>query len=562
MKHLFLLIFLLCITTPVFSQRIQRCENGLYGLAVVKNSGKVKWLAKPLYTLMESSNNGSYAVRDKNGLWGVITPTGTEIIPCSFQNKESAVEAYGFYLNPESKTYASNSYSNFGLIDNPSFTLERDYSKYIKEYVEQNINTWQKKGEFEKTSDYIKRVTEETRKAKVLELTREVCDECLSKAKDKELRMTLGEYDADNETFIVETKIGNIVIPVPITDAPNFKKNWSKIVSENSYDIVNGKIRLRSALFSLNNKILTSYNDNNQVLYAKANVHYNFDPIEVDLSNGHVNNNQPVISKYDINLGKSDIDVNIPCNKGSKEKTFALIIANENYREESQVSFAKNDGQAIYKYFSSTLSLPEKNIHIIDDATKNDMIRELDWLKNVGSAYGEIDVLVYYAGHGVPDERDGSAYLVPIDGVGTNIKTLYPLTEFYKELSEISAKSTIVFMDACFSGTKRGAGLLASARGIALKAKETAPTANMIVISAATGEETAWPYTEKGHGLFTYFFLKKLQSSNGDVTLGNLFNYVKDEVGKHSIVVNSKRQTPTVSVSQEYFEIWKDLKLR
>ncbi len=560
MKKLIVLLFVL-ISICANAQRIQRSENGLYGLAVTKNNGKIKWLAKPQYTSIENGKNSSYAVRNENGQWGVITSAGKEVIRCSHPNKEAAIEAFGFFLDPKSKNYASNSNANSSIINNASFTLDRDYTAYIKKYVEQNINAWQKKGEFEKTSDYVKRVTEQTRKTKAIELTKEVCDECLSKAKDKELRMTLGEYDADNETFLVETMIGNIIIPVPIKDAPSFKKNWPKIVSENTYDIVNGRIILRSAMFLLNNKMLTSYNDKNQILYAKANVHYNFDPIDVDISSGHVDN-KPLISQNNINLGKSDVDINIPTNKENNEKTFALIIANEKYREESQVAFARNDGLAISKYFNSTLGLPEKNIHFIEDATKNDLVRELDWLKNVGKVYGDLNVLVYYAGHGVPDERDGSAYLIPIDGIGTNTKTLYPLTEFYKDLGEVSAKSTIVFMDACFSGALRGDGMLASARGIALKAKEAATTTNMIVISAATGDETAWPYTEKSHGLFTYFLLKKLQSSKGDVSLGNLTNYIKDEVGKHSIVINSKRQTPTVSISPEYTEIWEDLKLR
>lgn len=547
--------------TPVFSQRIQRCENGLYGIAVIKNNGKVKWLTTPQYSFIENTNNGSFAVRNEMGQWGIVSSTGKEIVSCTCPDKEAAVEAYGFYLNPESKNFASNTYASAGIVGNASFTLNRDYTTYIKEYVESNINTWQRKGEFEKTSDYVRRVTEDTRKAKAIELTKEVCDECLSKVMDKELRMSLGEYDADNETFLVETIIGRIVISVPIAEAPDFKKNWPNIVSENTYDIVNGKIILRNAMFYLNNKMITSYSDKNQIPYAKANVHYNFDPIELDISAENPQNS-PLISQTDIKIGKSDVDMDIPSNKIDNDRTFALIIANEKYREESNVAFARNDGHAVSKYFNSTLGLPEKNIHFVEDATKNDIIRELDWLKNVGIAYGDINILVYYAGHGVPDEHDGSAYLIPIDGVGTNVKTLYSLAEFYKELGEVPAKSSIVFMDACFSGAMRGDGMLASARGIALKAKQPAPAANMVVISAATNDETAWPYTEKNHGLFTYFLLKKLQDSKGNISLGDLTAYIKDEVAKHSIVVNSKRQTPTVSFPTEYVGVWENMKLR
>ena len=84
----------------------------------------------------------------------------------------------------------------------------------------------------------------------------------------------------------------------------------------------------------------------------------------------------------------------------------------------------------------------------------------------------------------------------------------------------------------------------------------------MVVISAATGDETAWPYKEKGHGLFTYYLLKKLQSTKGNVSLGQLSDYIKTEVGKQSVVTNAKKQTPTVNVSQNMSDSWYQLKLK
>jgi len=544
------------------AQRIYRSDKGLYGIAVTKNNGNVKWLAKPKYIKIEKNDNGSFTVCDQYSKWGVVTAGGKEVVPCTYASKASADEAYKYYLDPSAKQYASSIPTNYGGNRYSGFTLNRDYSAYIKSYVEEKINTWQKKGEFEKTSDYQKRVTEETRKSMVLKFTQEICDECLNRIQDKELRMSLGEYDADNESFLVNTEIGKFIIQVPIGDAPQFKKNWPKISSKNTYDIANGKIILRNAIFSLNGKQLAIYSDQAHALYAQANVQYNFDPIEVPLHSAS-NVRSPQIVQNNIQIGKSDVDINIP-NSGSDNKlTFALVIANENYREESKVDFAHNDGNSIEKYFLNTLGIPQINIHVIHDATKNDMVREIDWLKNVASVYdNDINILVYYAGHGVPNEADGTAYLIPTDGVGSNTKTLYPLAEFYEELGCINSNSTILFMDACFSGSLRGTGMLASARGIALKAKQATPKSNMIVLSAASGDETAWPYKEKGHGLFTYFLLKKLQSTKGNVSLGQLSEYIKTEVGKQSVVSNSKRQTPTVNVSQNLASSWHQIKLK
>ena len=104
--------------------------------------------------------------------------------------------------------------------------------------------------------------------------------------------------------------------------------------------------------------------------------------------------------------------------------------------------------------------------------------------------------------------------------------------------------------------------MLASARGVALKAKASAPKGNMVVFSAATGDETAFPYREKGHGLFTYFLLKKLRDTKGDCTLGELGEYIQTNVRQQSVVVNRKSQTPTVVPSTTIAGNWKGIKLK
>ena len=261
---------------------------------------------------------------------------------------------------------------------------------------------------------------------------------------------------------------------------------------------------------------------------------------------------------------KSDVDIEIPIVKKTLgEKTFVVIIANENYQEVAKVPYTINDGEIFAEYCKKTLGIPETNISLVKDATANNMKREVRWLTQILQQYnGEAKAIVYYAGHGIPDESTKDAYLLPVDGYGDDPSTGYSLNELYKTLNEVPSKSTLVFLDACFSGANRDGSMLASARGVAIKAKPTAPIGNMIVFSAAQGDETAYPYKDKGHGLFTYYFLKKLQETKGDVTLGELSEYITDQVGKQSIVINRKSQTPNVSVSSSLQEDWKKMKIQ
>ena len=259
----------------------------------------------------------------------------------------------------------------------------------------------------------------------------------------------------------------------------------------------------------------------------------------------------------------SDVDQNIPEVSATNANTFAIIIANENYLEETPVQYALNDGQTFKTYCQKVLGLPEDNIHYRENATLNMILAEVDWIAKVAKAYnGEASLIVYYAGHGIPDEASGSSYLLPVDGIGNNLRTGYSLAELYKTLGALPAKSVTVFMDACFSGAKRGEGMLASARGVAIKAKPEAPKGNMVVFSAAQGDETAYPYEDKGHGLFTYFLLKKLQETKGQVSLGEPAQYVQQQVSRRSIVTNGKSQTPCVTPSESVIGTWKGKMLK
>lgn len=260
---------------------------------------------------------------------------------------------------------------------------------------------------------------------------------------------------------------------------------------------------------------------------------------------------------------KSEVDTNIPIGKLSRLNTFALIIANENYMEVANVPNALHDGKIFAEYCRKTLGLPESNVRLVTDATLNKMKRQFNWVSQLMDAYkGDANIIFYYAGHGIPDESNRSSYLLPVDGYGTDVTTGYSLNELYALLTKKEAKSVAVFLDACFSGTNRDGNMLASARGIAIKAKQEVPMeGNIIVFSASQEDETAYPYAEKGHGLFTYYILKKLQETKGDFSFGELADYVTSEVKKKSVLINGKMQTPLASPSLKASD-WRKWKLK
>ena len=309
--------------------------------------------------------------------------------------------------------------------------------------------------------------------------------------------------------------------------------------------------------FTMPNGNTYHYRNSDALNYAVAKVDYNFDNIDLDKVG------KQGFSTTALTLGTSDVDVKIPVSDIKQEKTFAVIIANEKYDNEKNVDFAYNDGIIFKEYCIKTLGLPSTNVHFVPNAGLNQMRQQFNWIKKTAEDFnGEAQFIVYYAGHGIPDDATKDAYLLPTDADGTDLESAYKLSRLYDILGNMPAKNVLVLMDACFSGAQRNGEILADARGIVIKPQIESPKGNMVVFSATTDKETAHSYKEKVHGLFTYYLLKKLQTTEGTLDLGSLSDYVRTEVSQRSIVVNSKPQHPTVAPSASMETVWRSLQIK
>jgi hypothetical protein len=246
-----------------------------------------------------------------------------------------------------------------------------------------------------------------------------------------------------------------------------------------------------------------------------------------------------------------DIEKDIPTSGRKGEFDLAIVFGIESYKNVPGVSFAKRDAEWMKKYFESVLGIPKNRIYYKTDsdvgqAEFNKVFGEKGWIEK-RIKKGKSNVFVYYAGHGAPDKK--TAYLIPYDGDPNYAsQTGYEMDKLYEQLGSFEAKSTTVFLDACFSGANRESEmLLADARPVFMEVDESA-TRNVTVFSASSGSEisSAWP--EKKHGLFSYYLMKGMRGDadvNGDkkITVGELGNYVKENVSDMAGMLD-REQTP------------------
>ena len=53
---------------------------------------------------------------------------------------------------------------------------------------------------------------------------------------------------------------------------------------------------------------------------------------------------------------------------------------------------------------------------------------------------------------------------------------------------------------------------------------------NLVVLSASSGDQSALPYHQEGHGMFTYYLLENFKIVKGYTTLGQLADYINRNV--------------------------------
>lgn len=433
------------------------------------------------------------------------------------------------------------------------------FSVMAKDQLEQRMTLWQAKKDYETVEQYKQRVTEENRQKRWDEYINELKQEYIALYAPHSLSTTLvGSYDPEYSVFTVQTMFfGNIFAQVPKADAAKFRQNYNKVEVLPKFAVQGDTLGIESCQFKLGDKVY-----DNVTNYANSggfNPIIVLPPLDIDLAITEDNPTKPAPVEID-----NAVDKNIPKSKQQNDKTFALIIGNEKYKRVASVPFANNDAKIFAEYCQKTLGLPANNVKLYQNAGLNDMRHAVEALVNTLKAYdGEAKAIVYYAGHGIPDESSRMPYLLPADGFATDIKSGYNLADLYEKLASAPSQMTMVLLDACFSGAKREGDMLADARAIALEVRSTMPTGNLLVFSASQGNETAYSDKRHGHGMFTYYLLKHLQETEGNTTVSNLTDYVISNVKRNSVLENEgKMQTPTIIPSSSLMSSWQDLKLK
>jgi len=246
-----------------------------------------------------------------------------------------------------------------------------------------------------------------------------------------------------------------------------------------------------------------------------------------------------------------DADQGIPDHTQERKNTYVLIIANDAYSPMQTArcfsdsnDFHARDAMVFREYMVHTLGIPDGNVQMIINAKSFEMRRELIKLASYSKGVdGNAELIFYYAGYGLLDEKTLEPYILPVDIENDDPKFIIRISDLYKMLQEDVSKRVSIFLEASFQFDALKPRPEKSKSSKILLRYPNVP-ANTFFMAASVPGQKAWYDNQAGHGLFTLALISKLKESDGRASLKELSDFIIKDVRAGSLKMKRKEQLP------------------
>ena len=282
-------------------------------------------------------------------------------------------------------------------------------------------------------------------------------------------------------------------------------------------------------------------------------------------------------------LNDEYVDFNIPhIEENSNSKTYALIVADEEYTAPlPNCDYATNDGDVLHQYFVHTLGIPTRHVKVLHNAGRQEIYNEgIHWLKDIIKAQsGNVHIIIYYAGHGVTNQKF-APYLMPSNVDVSKIRAFRSKTGALPEdivlkggdaekildqcisfdtltgwFNRVEALSYTFIIDASFDGIQRCGKPFFTIKKESKRYRTPRVRSDIVIFMAADGDKTAYSFIDQHHGFFTYYILKELKYTRGEITFQELFNNVTKNMA-YETSLQGKLQEPSMIIGGKLGENW------
>jgi len=450
-----------------------------------------------------------------------------------------------------------------GLTDNTVKIWEladlQSIEAQIQNRVTNIIEKWKQNGNYQKLKEW------NNNPDSVLQrLTRKVVDK-IGEEKFRQVK-NAGEQEADissnNYTLFKVTfpDFNPIYLKIPDHEAQSFYQNFNSLSYSNldfGFDKQTGKLFIKNArVFNPNSEETYHYDyhkkpDNFQKAEVKSPSEMQAvgqDGAKVTTGSegkdegGKAGKTPPDEDAEDYHQ-YTKLDRNLPKFNNDHSGDVAIVIGNSNYESNGvpDVDYAVNDAKLVKRYLVEALGFEEQYVKLHTNVTRSKFRSVFgdEGSFRDGNVYDLVDypvgnVFFFYSGHGATEASNDKTYLVPVEASATSIKTEgFDLSTIRENLKKV-AKDHVIVMDACLSGRM----IKDQTSMLSYTPPEKLSYNRRTEITATDGNQLATWYSAKGHGLFTWFFLKAIKNyektdTNNDraVTAREIHSYITGSKG-------------------------------
>jgi len=296
-------------------------------------------------------------------------------------------------------------------------------------------------------------------------------------------------------------------------------------------------------LFS-ENKTITL--DRAVVLPKKEEVKLN--PLEIVDQNVDQINNEKV----------SDVDLDIPKNMVKYSNRLALVIGNQDYQFipplGEQNTHQVLDALVFKEYLIRVLGLKEDNIYLLTNTTSDNLIHHAQLMSRIASRVGNAELFIYFSGLAFFDPGSYTPYLLPVDTRGEQKTPNQNLFDLFQLFNQTGSDKIHFFLDATMITPEEYS---IEDKMVYHKKVNQQLGENMVLYAATAPGQTAFPYPEGSHGLFTYYLLKHLKDTKGKTSSAAIGDFLSKNVSLESLKIFEKDQTPEIFIGNQAFSRWR-----
>lgn len=161
----------------------------------------------------------------------------------------------------------------------------------------------------------------------------------------------------------------------------------------------------------------------------------------------------PIASHEVVKIKPNDFEGTELVKELSKRKYYALIIGIDDYADDGiqNLDNPVKDALEIKRVLQTNYTFEPENIQILTNPTRTNIIESFDLLSEKITERDHF--LVFYAGHGIWDERLSQGFWLPADAKLSSKAQWLSNSTIRDYITGIKSKHTLLITDACFSGS-------------------------------------------------------------------------------------------------------------